>query len=61
MDIPYDEQISDEYFVPGELTSLDGQKNDEGIYVSDNINELLEDDELSFEEAAFMTGYCDFA
>lgn len=33
---------------------------DEGIYRREYVEELLEDDELSFEEAAFMTGYCDF-
>ena len=33
---------------------------DEDIYKQDYIEDLLEDDELSFEEAAFMTGYCDF-
>ena len=34
---------------------------DQGIYAKNSVEELLEDDELSFEEAAFMTGYCDFA
>ena len=61
MDIPYDEQISGEYYTPEELPSEIVQKYREGIYAQENINELLEDDELSFEEAAFMTGYCDFA
>ncbi|MCA9478083.1 MAG: hypothetical protein KC535_02975 [Nanoarchaeota archaeon] len=34
---------------------------EEDVYKREYVDDLLEDDELSFEEAAFMTGYCDFA
>ena len=61
MGIPYNEQENEEYFASIDSTSVDVKRYDEGIYDRENINELLEDDELSFEEAAFMTGYCDFA
>ena len=61
MNVPFDEQISDEYFTSMDSPSVVVNKYAEGIYARENINELLEDDELSFEEAAFMTGYCDFA
>lgn len=37
----------------------DNIKND--IYKQDFVDSLLEDDELSFEEAAFMMGYMDNA
>ena len=38
---------------------MDNVEND--IYTADFVDKLLEDDALSFEEAAFMTGYSDFS
>ena len=31
------------------------------VYEADYVDRLLEDDALSFEEAAFMSGYSDFS
>ena len=54
-------QMNEEFFATSELSELKEEAFDEGIYAKTSVEEMLEDDELSFEEAAFMTGYCDFA
>lgn len=54
-------QMNEEFFATNELSELKTKAFDEGIYAKTSVEEMLEDDELSFEEAAFMTGYCDFA
>ena len=48
---------------PYDVSTLEISKYEleEDLYGRKYIDDLLEDDELSFEEAAFMTGYCDFA
>ena len=33
--------------------------NDEEFFSEDNINEMLDNDEISAEEAGFLTGYAD--
>ncbi len=38
---------------------MDNVEND--IYTADFVDKLLEDDALSFEEAAFMSGYSEFS
>ena len=42
-----------------ENKNFDDIEND--IYNAKFVDNLLENDELSFEEAAFMSGYSDFA
>lgn len=48
-----------EYEIDEKSLIMDNVEND--IYTSDFVDRLLEDDALSFEEAAFMSGYSDFS
>jgi hypothetical protein len=49
----FENEIEDASFI------MDNVEND--IYMSDFVDRLLEDDALSFEEAAFMSGYSEFS
>jgi hypothetical protein len=49
----FEKEIEDESFI------MDNVEND--IYTADFVDRLLEDDALSFEEAAFMSGYSEFS
>lgn len=46
-------------FLRNDVIIMDNIEND--IYSADFVDRLLEDDALSFEEAAFMSGYSDFS
>ena len=41
-----------------DISVVDNVEND--VYNASFVDNLLENDELSFEEAAFMSGYSDF-
>jgi len=46
-------------FLEEDSMLMDNVEND--IYMPDFVDRLLENDALSFEEAAFMSGYSDFS